>query len=109
MRAQVVVLTSRPLAPLYGETSFNSTLGDLLPELSARGLRHVCLDGGNVVRQDLQQQLADELTLSWIPATTGKGVRLFEGDMSLNQWKLTGHQAFPSGLLQGRYTFDKTM
>lgn len=106
---QVVVLTSCPLTPLYGETSFNGTLSDLLPELFARDLQHIYLDGGNVVRQGLQQQLVDELTLSWVPATIGKGVRLFEGDMSMNQWKLTSHQAFPSGLLQGRYTFNKTI
>ena len=106
---QVVVLTSRPLAPLHGETSFNGSLRELLTELSAHGLKHVYLDGGNVVRQGLQQQLVDELTLSWVPVTIGKGVRLFEGDMSMSQWKLTSHQAFPSGLLQGRYKLDKAM
>ena len=106
---QVVVLTSRPLTPLYGETSFNGTLSDLLPALATRGLKHVYLDGGNVVRQGLQQQLVDELTLSWVPATIGKGVRLFEGDMSMSQWKLTGQQGFPSGLVQARYKFDKAM
>ena len=106
---QVVVLTSRPLAPLHGETSFNGSLRELLTELSAHGLKHVYLDGGNVVRQGLQQQLVDELTLSWVPVTIGKGVRLFEGDMSMSQWKLTGQQAFPSGLLQARYKFDKAM
>ena len=106
---QVVVLTSRPLSPLHGETSFNGSLRDLLAELVGRGLKHVYLDGGNVVRQGLQQQLVDELTLSWVPVTIGKGVRLFDGDMSMSQWKLASHQAFPSGLLQGRYKFDKAM
>lgn len=101
---QVVVLTSRPFTPLYGETGFNGSLDTLLSELAERGCKHAYLDGGNVVRQALQSHLVDELTLSFVPVTLGKGVRLFEGDMSLGNWKLKSHQAFPSGLLQGCYS-----
>lgn len=100
---QVVVLTSRPFTPVQNETSFNGSLSDLLGGLEQRGCKHVYLDGGNVVRQGLQQKLVDELTLSWVPVTLGKGIRLFDGDMSLTNWKLNSHQAFPSGLLQGNY------
>lgn len=106
---QVVVLTGRPLTPQHGETVFNGALSDLLTELTNRGHKHVYLDGGHVVRQGLHQQLVDALTLNWVPVTIGKGVRLFDGDISMSRWKLASHRAFPSGLLQGRYKFDKAM
>ncbi len=99
----VVVLTSRPLTPLYGEATFSGALTDLFAQLHKDGFKHIYLDGGNVVRQALQQQLADTLTLNWVPVTIGNGVRLFDGAMPADQWQLAGSQAFPSGLLQARY------
>lgn len=100
---QVVVLTSRPFTPLYGETAFNGSLDALLPQLAQQGSKHAYLDGGNVVRQALQNQLVDALTLSFVPVTLGKGIHLFEGDMPMHQWQLQSSTAFPSGLLQGCY------
>jgi len=101
---RVVVLTSRPFEPQYGETAFNGTMPDLLASLAQQGCKHAYLDGGNVVRQALQHNLVDHLTLSLVPVTLGKGTRLFDGAMPMHQWQLQGSAAFPSGLLQGRYS-----
>lgn len=100
---RVVVLTSREAISMHGETFYSGSLSDLLKQLEAEGVKNVYLDGGNAVRQGLEANIVDELTLSWIPIILGKGIPLFESTLSKSQWKLESSRSFPSGLLQATY------
>lgn len=100
----VVVLTHRPLVARQGEQAHAGDLTALLAQLAARGLRHVYLDGGNAIRQGLAAGAVDHLTLSWVPMTLGQGVPLFGPDIPTARWRRDSSHAFPSGLVQARYT-----
>ncbi|CDG81371.1 dihydrofolate reductase family protein [Janthinobacterium agaricidamnosum] len=101
---QVVVLTHRPLQARHGETAHDGALADLLAALRQAGRRHVYLDGGAAVRQGLAGGLVDTLTLNWLPVILGKGIPLFATDLSMSNWRLQHAHAYPSGLLQSRYS-----
>jgi dihydrofolate reductase len=100
---RVVILTSREATSKYGETFYSGSLPDLIKELKEEGIKHIYLDGGNVVRQGLQANLVDEMTLSWIPIILGKGIPLFDSTLSRSRWKLKSSQSFASGLMQTTY------
>jgi len=100
---RVVILTSREATSKHGETFYSGSLPDLINELKEEGIKHIYLDGGNVVRQGLQANLVDEMTLSWIPIILGKGIPLFDSNLSTSRWKLKSSQSFASGLMQTTY------
>ncbi|MGY3884885.1 dihydrofolate reductase family protein [Aeromonas aquatica] len=76
----VVVLTHRPAEPGANLSFRQGELGQVLRDLWQEGVRHLYLDGGELVRQGLQAGLVDELTLFWVPVVLGKGVSLFGGE-----------------------------
>ncbi len=100
---RVRVLTHRPLEARHGEQACRGPLRAVLARLAAEGAREVYVDGGDVVRQALALDLVHEMTLSWVPVLLGEGTPLFESGLPRRGWELVGSQAFPSGMLQGRY------
>lgn len=100
---KVVILTSRAATSRYGESFYSGSLVDLLKRLETEGIKSVYLDGGNAVRQGLEANLVDELTLSWLPIILGKGISLFNDSLSQRLWKLSSSRAFSSGMLQATY------
>lgn len=100
---RVVVLTRRPLDARHGEEAAQGDLTALLERLARDGVRHVYLDGGDVVRQGLRAGVVSDLTLSWVPIVLGSGVALFERGLPERVWRLAGSRAFPSGLMQATY------
>ena len=100
---RVVVLTSRPLVPLHGETVHSGDIASLLDALARDGAKHVYVDGGAVVQQFLSAGAVDDLTVSIIPVLLGEGVPLFgkiERDVGL---ELVASRSYPSGLVQLEY------
>lgn len=67
----VTVLTHRAPTPQHGELAYAGALRPLLERLAAAGLRAVYLDGGQAIRQGLQEHLVDELTLKHRPGVAG--------------------------------------
>jgi dihydrofolate reductase len=100
---RVVVLTHRPLTARHGETSHAGALAPLVARLSAEGVRGVYLDGGVAIRQGLEEDLVDAMTISTIPVMIGSGRRLFGGPPRTKRWTLVTVRQFPSGLVQARY------
>jgi dihydrofolate reductase len=100
---RVVILTSREARSRYGESFYSGSLVDLFTQLEADGIKSVYLDGGKAVRQGLEANLVDELTLSWLPIILGKGIPLFTDSLPQSLWKLSSSRSFPSGLLQVTY------
>ena len=105
---KVIVLTGRPLEPLYGEEVYNGPLKLLLERLKGHGCRHIYLDGGQAVRQGLELGVVDELTLTWIPVVLGAGIPLFRPGLPRSKWRLAEARSLPSGLAQAVYVPEKS-
>jgi dihydrofolate reductase len=100
---RVVVLTHRPLDARHGETTHEGALAPLIARLGAEGVRGVYLDGGVAIRQGLDEDLIDDMTISTVPVMIGAGRRLFGGPPQTKTWTLVSVQRYPSGLVQARY------
>lgn len=103
----VIVFTHRalPSAPPLPSTvtAHAGPLRPLLQSLAASGVAHVYVDGGQVVRQALRDQLVDSLTLSVVPELLGQGRALFGAEVPRSHWQLIGSESWASGLVQLRY------
>lgn len=101
---RVVVLTTRPTAPRAGEAFFAGPPEALCARLGREGVRRVYVDGGKVIGQFLAAGLVDELTISIVPILLGSGIPLFASGGAERRLALVESRAFPSGLVQFRYT-----
>jgi len=100
---RVIVLTHRPIEARHGETTHEGALAPLAARLAAEGVRRVYLDGGLVIRQGLDEDLVDDMTLSTVPLTIGAGRPLFGGKPCTTDWTLTAARSYPNGLAQAKY------
>jgi len=101
---RVAVLTHRPAEGRHGESFLSGEPPAVLAQLHAEGARRVYVDGGAVISQFLREGLVDELTISVVPILLGDGIRLFQGAQPRRPLRLAGSHAYPSGLVQLRYT-----
>jgi dihydrofolate reductase len=104
---QVVVLSSRPLqipddiADTVEHKS--SSPGELVKQLSARGAKHLYIDGGKTIQGFLTAGLIQQIIITRIPVLIGEGIPLFgplNEDIKLRHIET---RAFASGLVQSRY------
>ncbi len=100
---RVVVLTHRPIAPRHGETTHAGALAPLAARLASEGVQRVYLDGGRAIRQALDEDLVDDMTISTVPLTIGSGRALFGGKPSTTTWTLASTRTYSNGLAQARY------
>jgi dihydrofolate reductase len=75
--------------------------------LAQEGVRRVYLDGGVAIRQGLDEDVIDDMTLSTVPITLGAGRRLFGGPSNTRRWTLSKMQRYASGLVQVRYERER--
>lgn len=99
----VTVLAHRALTPQHGELAYADAPRPLRERLAAAGLRAVYLDGGQAIRQSLQEHLVDELTLNIVPVLLGRGRPLFAPAAAALNRTLLSSRSFSSGLVQNRY------
>ncbi len=100
---RVVVLTHRPIDARHGETTHEGALAPLMAKLASEGVRRVYLDGGVAIRQGLEEELIDDMTISTVPVMIGSGRKLFGAKNMTKSWRFVAVQAFPNGLVQVRY------
>ena len=100
---RVVVMTNRPLAPVFGESVYAGAMTPLMQRLGQEGVARVYLDGGATIRQGLDEGLVDDMTLSVVPILLGTGRPLFARGIPGSRWTLTGVESHPTGLVQLRY------
>ena len=100
---RVIVLTNRPLEPAFGEEVYAGALTPLIAALGRDDVRRIYLDGGATIRQGLDENLVDDLTLSIIPVVLGTGRPLFTRGLPGSRWTLTGADSYPTGLVQLHY------
>ena len=62
--------------------------------------RHIYLDGGNLIRQALDAELVDDVTLTVIPIILGDGVPLFGGTLQIHRLELLSHRAIGGGMVE---------
>ena len=101
---RVVVLTHRALDARHGETTHAGAIAPLLAKIERDGARRVYLDGGVAIRQALAEDVVDEITLTTVPLTLGRGRPLFlSGEGRDARWRLAATKSFPNGLAQARW------
>ena len=100
---RVVVLTHRPIEARQGETTHEGRLAPLVAGLAAEGVGRVYLDGGMAIRQGLNEDVVDDMTISTVPVTIGAGRPLFGGAPRTSAWSRGAVHEYQSGLVQVRY------
>ena len=98
-----VVLSHRGGEPRHGEEFWSGSPAVLVEKLRGEGLRHLYVDGGDVIRQFLSQGLIQELTLSVIPILLGDGLPLFGPGGREQRLELISCRSWPTGLAQLKY------
>jgi dihydrofolate reductase len=79
----------------------------LLERLSAQGVQHVYVDGGNTIQGFLAESQIDQITITTIPLILGDGISLFgllEEDIRLTHVKTV---AYDFGFVQTTYAIEK--
>lgn len=101
----VFVVTSRPLGADEPSVQPSSgTPAEILARVREVTGGGVYVDGGDVIRQFLDADLIDEVTITVIPVDIGDGVPLFTTDAQRARLGEPASTAFPSGVVQQRYS-----
>ena len=102
----VFALSSRtlPIAPAGALVErMSGDPSEIVSQLTARGIRHIYVDGGITIQRFLQAGLIQRLIITRVPVLIGAGIPLFGAtsrDIALNH-VATRHYA--SGLVQSEY------
>src|SRR6185437_8501932 len=98
----VFVLSSRPLPPIPPGAvveHLSGEPGDIVENLSARGIKHIYVDGGITIQRFLEAGLIQRLVITTVPVLIGTGIPLFgpiTHDILLTH---VATRQFPSGLV----------
>jgi dihydrofolate reductase len=76
---------------------------DLLAALGGQGIRHVYLDGGELIQSFLCDDLVDHITVTHIPVLLGQGRRLWGPLPADRAWTLGQVRHWDCGFVQSRY------
>ena len=100
-----LVATTRPLsAPPARVTAASGPIDELVRLAKGRaGERNVYVDGGSLVRQALDADLVDAMTVTLCPVILGRGQPLFAGAASRHRVELKEQRRLPPGLVQLTY------
>jgi dihydrofolate reductase len=104
---RVVVLSTRSL-------DFTSVRGGVVEQmsgppaaivskLSARGIRHIYVDGGLTIQNFLRAGLIQRLTITRVPVLIGQGIPLFATLPNDVRLRHIATQDYPSGLVKTEY------
>jgi dihydrofolate reductase len=105
-RKPTFVLSTRPLLPAPAGAVVEHLSGspaDIVSELSARGIQHIYVDGGQTIQGFLRAGLIQRLVVTRVPVLIGAGISLFgptERDIAL---KHIATRHYASGLVQSEY------
>lgn len=104
---KVVVLSSRyPTTPTRLADGVEGVLcspRELVEQLSARGARHLYVDGGKTIQGFLNAGLIHEMTITRVPVLLGDGIPLFGRLASDIRLQHVATKAYANGLVQSRY------
>jgi dihydrofolate reductase len=103
----VIVLSSRPLdlSKVSGGVveQMSGSPADIVSKLSARGFKHIYVDGGVTIQEFLRAGLIQRLTITRVPVLIGDGIPLFGALPRDLQLRHIATQHYPSGLVKTEY------
>lgn len=101
----VLVATHRELGEEVADTirAVSGPISDLIVlAKSAADGKDVYIDGGNLIRQAIEADLVDELTITLAPIALGRGQPLFAGIETHYPVEILDHHTFAGGMVQIR-------
>lgn len=103
-----VIVLSKTLSSVYDKAEiYNGDIAKLIDRLHADGIKHIYVDGGNVISQYLNMGLIDELIISIIPIILGSGIHLFNNILSETRCRLITSKFYSNSLIQLKYAINK--
>ena len=102
----VFALSTHTLAPAPPGAVVERMSGDpaeIVSQLSARGIRHVYVDGGITIQRFLQAGLIQRLIITRVPVLIGEGIPLFGATHRDIELKHIATRHYASGLVQSEY------
>lgn len=102
-RRPVHVFTTRPAQERVGFEFVAMSPQEAIARWTEAGVRHVYVDGGQLISQFLVAGLVDDLTLTIAPLLLGSGKPLFRRVDVRTMLRPVHSQVFPSGMVQLRY------
>jgi dihydrofolate reductase len=103
----VIVLSSRPLdfSGIRGGRveQMSGSPSEIYSALSARGVKHVYVDGGITVQEFLRAGLIQRITITRVPVLIGDGIPLFGSLPHDVQLRHVATQTYPSGMVKSEY------
>ena len=103
---QVIVLSSRPIAPAPAGAVVEHMSGapaEIVERLEARKFKHIYVDGGITIQSFLAAGLIQRLIITQVPVLIGEGIPLFgplPHDIRLSH---VATRQYKSGLVQSEY------
>ena len=106
-RTPVVVLSTRP-SPLTAPADavcevMAGTPHEIVARLTARGMKHLYIDGGVTIQGFLEAGLIQRLTITRIPVLLGRGIPLFGFLSRYIRLEHVATRSYPSGMVQSEY------
>jgi dihydrofolate reductase len=102
----VFVLSSRALAPAPVAAAVERLSGPpaaIVSQLSARGLRHIYVDGGITIQEFLRAGLIQRIVITRVPVLIGSGIPLFGPSARDIALRHIATQPYASGLVKSEY------
>jgi dihydrofolate reductase len=102
----VFVLSTRPLAPTPPGAVVERLSGDpadIVSQCSARGLRHIYVDGGITIQRFLAVGCIQRLIITRVPVLIGTGISLFGALRRDIVLRHVATRQYASGLVQSEY------
>lgn len=102
----VFVLSTKPLgtAPVGALVErMSGAPAEIVSQLTARGIRHIYVDGGITIQRFLNAGLIQRLIITRVPVLIGSGIPLFGAVPSDILLKHVGTRQYASGLVQSEY------
>lgn len=96
------------LLPKENVTYLSDNVIDAIRRLKQQEGKDIWLmGGGQVVTLLLNQDLVDEMQISYVPVILGEGIPLFPNKPKESKWELTGNTAYDSGIIKVDYRHAK--
>lgn len=87
--------------PAGANISFlGGTPESLIDQLTEKGIQHIYLDGGTLIRSFLDAGYISEFILTQVPAMLGKGIPLFHDPLPSDQWEDAEVKTYSNGFTQ---------
>lgn len=105
----VFVLSTRELAPAPKGAVVKHMSGapaEIVAQLTARGIKHVYVDGGVTIQRFIQAGLLQRLIITRVPVLIGTGIPLFGAVPRDIVLKHVATRQYASGLVQSEYAIS---